>query len=366
MKGGRHAKAGSSKAGDRRRFSPKQLTLAACLMAAALFAGYALLFPPAYGAQLPFRSMQLSDDDVSVSANYYLKFFINSISSVGSISVQFCSNSAFITDPCTPPPGFDDSAATLTDQVGETGFSISPATTANEIILTRVPNTTTVHFASYEFSGVTNPSAPGSYFVRVQTYASTDATGPATDFGSMAIAYTNSIAISAEVPPFLIFCTGVTIPTFNCASAVGDFIDMGELSSTHAVTTTSQMLVATNAQSGYGITVDGPTMASGTNVINQIGTDDVSRPGTGQFGFNLRANTTPGVGSNPTGPGSGTPSPAYNQPNLYQFNTGDLVASSPLPENYREYTSAYLVNVPNTQAPGIYVTTITYIALATF
>lgn len=365
MEHGRKTHAGAKPPVKRPSDRARRIMTALCLVAMLIVTGHFLLSPQAYGAQLPFRSMQLSDNEVSVNANYFLKFFLPAPETLGSIDILFCSNSAFIQDSCTAPTGLDDSAASITFQSGETGFGVS-APAANELLLSRTAAAAGAGFVQYELSGITNPSVSGSYFVRVQTYASTDGTGAANDFGSMAIAFLNNIAISAEVPPFLLFCTGVTITGLDCATAQGDFIDFGELLATQPSHATSQMLVATNAQSGYTITVAGPTMVSGTNTISNIPAADVSRPGTPQFGFNLRSNSTPGGGTNPFGPGTGVPTAGYDQPNRYQYNNGDQVAGNPAPENYREYTSSYLVNRPPGQAPGIYVTTLTYIALATF
>jgi hypothetical protein len=310
--------------------------------------------------------MQLSSSEVGDISNYLLRFHLSTSGNLGSIDIQFCANDPLIGDPCTVPGGFDAGATVLASQTGPTGFSISGASTVNDIILTRPTSFAPASAASYEFTGITNPSAPGSYYVRVQTFPNSLAIGTASDYGGIAIAFLNQVAISAEVPPFLMFCTGLTIPGFNCANAAGDFIDFGELSSGRASSGSSKMLVATNAGSGYNITVDGPTMASGVNVINGLTTNDVSRPGIGQFGFNLRANTTPPDGSNPTGPGTGNPTAPYNQPNFYRLNSGDVIVTNAGPEDLREFTSSYIVNVPASQAPGIYVTTLTYIALATF
>jgi hypothetical protein len=367
MKGRRHTAADADTSGYQAwRWNSRQLLSIVCLIAALIVSAYYLIQSPAYGAQLGNRYLQLSSSEVGDTANYLLGFHLSTAGTLGSIDIQFCANDPLIGDPCTVPPGLDASGAVLVSQTGPNGFSISGASTATEIILTRNPGISLVQSASYEFSNIVNPSVAGSYYVRVQTFASNDATGPASDYGGIAIAFINQVAISATVPPYLIFCTGVAIPGLNCANAAGDFIDFGELSSGHASSGSSQMLIATNAGQGYTITVDGPTMASGINIINGLTADDVSRPGTGQFGFNLRANTTPPDGSNPTGPGTGTPTANYNLPNFYRLDSGDVIATNAGPENLREYTSSYIVNVPPTQAPGIYVTTLTYIALATF
>jgi hypothetical protein len=311
--------------------------------------------------------LQLSDDNISVSPDYLLSFDIVTPGLLGSISIQFCSNDALIGDPCTAPVGFDDTNAVLADQSGPTGFTINPAlSTPNTLLLARTSSLVGVFAASYHFTGIINPSVPGSYYVRVQTFASSNGVGPSSDYGSMAFAIANDVAISAEVPPYLIFCTGITIAGQDCANASGDFLDMGELSAGHATTGSSQMLVATNANNGYNVTVFGTTMTSGNNVIPALGNNDVSRPGVGQFGFNLRANTTPPNGSDPFGLGTGTPTAFYDQPNSYRFNSGDIIITNPAPDNLRTYTASYIVNVPTNQAPGIYVSTLTYIALATF
>jgi hypothetical protein len=219
---------------------------------------------------------------------------------------------------------------------------------------------------SYDFLNVTNPSSPGSYYVRLETFASNDGSGSAIDAGGLAFAVTNSLSISATVPPYLTFCTGITINNLNCANASGDYIDYGELSPGHANSGSSQMLVATNAVDGYNVSLSGTTMTSGTNAIAALATNDVSRPGTPQFGLNLRANTTPAGGSNPTGPGVAVPVANYFQPNSYRFVDGETLISNPAPDDVRLFTASYIVNIPKTQPAGIYVTTLTYICLGSF
>jgi hypothetical protein len=349
-----------------RRVGPRWVVGAIGFVFFAIVVGH-FLTPPAYGALLGNRSMKLSSNDIGATTDYLLSFDLSTAGPLGSISIQFCANDPLPNDSCTVPGGFSDSAAILADQTGPGGFSIDTADSGvNKLILTRPQTNVPVSAASYHFTGITNPSSPGSYYVRVQTYASTNATGPGSDYGGIAIAIVNGLAISAEVPPYLIFCTGVTISDLNCATATGDYIDFGELSTSHASSGSSQMLVATNAKSGYVISVDGTTLTSGTNSIAALAPGDVSRPGTAQFGFNLRANTTPKGGVDPTGPGAGQPDPLYNQPDTYRFAPADTLVSNIAPDDVRQFTASYIVNVPPTQAPGVYVSTLTYICLATF
>lgn len=321
---------------------------------------------PTFGAELGPRSLQLSEADVSATSDYQLTFDTSTAGTLGSVDVQFCANDPLLDDVCTVPSGLDVSGATIVDQDGPGDFTIDPATTANDLKLTRTPSNVAVGTIRIDFTNVINPDTAGSYYARVQTFASADGSGPASDYGGIAFAINNGVSINATVPPFLIFCTGVTITGLDCANANGDYIDLGELSETHASSASSQMLILTNSGSGYAITVNGTTLSSGVNTINALSANDVSRPGTSQFGFNLRTNTTPPDGDDPSGPGTAQPVANYNQPDSYRFNDGDTLVNISTIDNVRQFTSSYIVNVPHGQAPGIYVTTLTYIAVADF
>jgi hypothetical protein len=308
----------------------------------------------------------LSDNRASSTATYKIAFDIVTADIVGSIRVQFCSNSALIDQPCTAPSGFDLSGATLSDQTGETGFSISPFSTANVLILTRSATGATPGSVSYTLDGVINPDSLGSDFGRIETYTSEDATGTHVDYGGFSTAVASPVDISTTVPPYLLFCSGLTITGFDCATAVDDYVNFGELSSVTPRTGFTQMVVATNAFGGYNVTVNGNTMTAGSEVIPALNPSDVSRPGVSQFGINLVANTDPPVGQDPTGPGSGQVRPDYAISNRYRFVSGDELVAALTSDDYRKYTVSYIVNVARDQAAGIYVSTLEYVCLANF
>lgn len=337
--------------------------LLACLL---LVSANQAIGKSAYGVPLGPRFLQLSSGTVSAQTDFILSFTLSTPGLLGSIEAQFCSNSPLLNEPCVAPNGLSLSGVQLTNQTGQSGFIIGPGSNVNTIILSRPPAPSVVGPISYTFTNAINPSQAGSYYVRLQTFVTSDASGPSSDYGGIAFAVNNNLSISAEVPPYLIFCAAITIPTFTCDSATGDYINFGELSSARASFGTSQMLSSTNAKDGYNLTLDGTTLTSGNNDITALLTPDVSRPGTAQFGLNLRANASPSEGEEPTGPGAGTPTGAYALPNFFQFQKGDIVASAPKPDLTRRYTASYLVNVPKTQAAGIYVSTVTYICLGNF
>lgn len=332
-----------------------------------LLGSWQLFFASASGAQLGNRKLLISNSYGGGNATYALSFDLSSAGTLGSIEVEFCSNNPISEDPCTVPNGLDLSGVILSDQTGQTGFSIDSASTNNRMILTRpVALVAPVGPVSYTFTNAINPDAPGSYYVRLQTFGTTDASGSASDYGGIAYAINTNLSISAEVPPYIIFCTGVSIPGMSCANVDGDYINFGELSSTRPSRGSSQMLTATNARNGYSISIAGTTLTSGNNVINRLSVNDVSRPGTPQFGLNLRANVSPSGGLDPAGPGVAAPTAAYGTPNFYRFTSSEVVATAVAPDDLRLYTASYLVNVPAGQAPGVYASTVTYICLANF
>lgn len=326
----------------------------------------ALHMATASGASLPQRSIQVSDSRQSATAKYKLSFSLPANSTLGSIQLLFCANDPLFDDPCTVPTGFDLSGASLSAQTGETGFSIAGSSTANMLVLTRAPATSTASSVSYTLNGVVNPSAAGSYYGRLQTFASSDASGPENEHGGLAFSINTTLQVSATVPPYLLFCGGAQIDGVDCGTATGNYVNFGNLTSNTTATATTQLLAATNAKSGYAIRVSGTTLTSGNNVITAMANTDVSRPGTNQFGMNVAPNSTPPLGAAPVGGGSGKAASGYNKANFYRFVPGEVVATASTADAYRKYTLSYIVNIAKGKTPGVYVTTLDYVCSATF
>lgn len=314
------------------------------------------------------RSLDLSSSQPGLinAVHEYLFTFTNS-NLVGSMAFQYCSNDPFPDTACSSPSGIDTSSASLTNQGGETGFSVHANTNSNRIVLARPAATLILPQASeYEFSSITNPDTPGSYYVRITTYSSTDGTGPTLDSAGLAFSINDRFAISTEVPPYLLFCSSVSIPGGSCANAVGQQISFGNFSTNNTSTATSQFLVATNATSGVNVTVTGTTLTSGNFQIPNLNNPFASLTGVSQFGINLRNNSLPNVGAEPTGSGSVVPTPLYNGQEQFAFRPNSTVARSTGTSAPKKFTVSYIVNVGNNQQAGQYSTTLGYIALASF
>ncbi len=329
---------------------------------------YNLNFANVYGANLSNRYIKLSSTQTSASnVTFQIGFNLTTSNNLGAIEFQFCSNSPLFSDNCIVPTGINTATVNLISQTGQTNFNLLPTNSQNLIVISRLPRLSSPGSVSYTFNNITNASIEGSEYVRIETFSSsTPSNTTVINHGGLAYVLNNQLAINAEVPPFLYFCSAVKINDLNCQNSFGHNIDFGNFSTQTSTTATSQLLAGTNGQNGYTISVYGKGLVSGINQIPNLFPANVSRPGISQFGLNLVANISPVVGQNPTGPGHGQPFLNYNEPNFYAFQNGSNVAGSNHPENYRLYTVSYLVNVANTQPPGVYVTTINYFCVANF
>ena len=320
-----------------------------------------------YAAQLTNRSVQLSSASPSASASYTVNFTYFSASNVGSVVLEFCANSPLSTDPCTSPTGLSASSANLSSQSGNIGFSIDGTnTTANKVVLTRPSSSISPVASSYTLSNMVNPSTANyTVYIRVTTFASTNASGTPIDFGAAAASTANQLSIGAFIPPFLTFCVGVSVAV-DCSSGSGDSLDLGIFKTSATSAGTSQFSVATNDVSGYDISIHGTTLTSGNNTIPALSTPSPSSIATNQFGINLRHNTFPSIGADPDGNGIGDPTVDYNQPNLFVFRDADSIANSTFSSYFRRMTVSYIANVNSSQPPGVYNATFTYIATVQF
>ncbi len=312
------------------------------------------------------RSVQASDLAPSAVATYDVSQTIVTLGVIGSLEFEYCSNNPIPGEPCTPPVGFDASSASLAGQTGETGFSIHGSSTANRTVLTRAPAVATQALSTYTFDGITNPSeAQRTYYVRLATFAADDGTGARIDSGGVALTTSDTFDLTLYVPPYLGFCKAQTISGLDCSTAVGSRLGLGVLSGSETRHDTSEFAVTTNAANGYNVVITGPTLTSGNNTIGNATSPNVSVVGSQQFGLNLRDNSLPDIGENPTGLLNGGPTADYNIVDQFTYNDGDMVASSSTPDA-SSYTVSYIVNIPPDHPPGIYTTTLTYVAFASF
>lgn len=312
------------------------------------------------------RSLYMNSSEPGATTSYKVSWRYMSPAAVGSVDMLFCTD-PIPYNPCVAPLGLDVSNAVLSSQTGETGYSILSKST-NHIILTRPPSMPVGGGSSYTLDNIVNPTDTSQPFsIRLRSHASTDATGPQIDFGSVRGQATTSIMIETQVPPMLIFCVAQEVHD-NCnITNDNNYADMGQLDAQSTLLAQSQMSVGTNASGGFAITANGTPMSAGTNVIDSPATPTESKPGVNQFGINLVANSAPAVGSDPEGEwANAVPAPDYSVPNQYKYVSGDVVAYSPNVSLMKKFTVSYIVNSSEGLRAGVYTTTITYVASGRF
>ncbi len=358
--------------------------LAVCSLVAVVVASI-LPSDSVHADQITLRSLTLQAGSVDGGSapggevNHLFEFTVPSTATdISSIEFLYCTTAS---GTCTTPTGLDTTGASLGSESGVTGWTLN-ATTNGAPYLTRATGTApAAGTLAYQLLDVINPTNENeTFYVRISTYASDDTTGTPVDDGTVAASTATQIELTGIMPESLIFCTGETISTTSgipdCTTATAGNISFNQLfSPTDTATALSQMAASTNANNGYNITVNGPTLTSGTNEIDAITSPTASVVGTGQFGMNLVENTTPAVGADVADPPNGDDlrgqaATDYDVADLFKFVSGDIVAASNNggagPTNSQIFTTSYIVNVPGAQPAGTYTTTLTYICTANY
>ena len=347
----------------------------------------------AHAAQLTSRSLTLGSSAPSATTSHLFAFSVATTGNVGSIIFDYCTTAS---GSCTAPAGLDVDSVTLSNQTGATGFAVDgTATDTNTIVIDRSPASISSGTAvTYTFASAINPNnttcyggtPPASnnctFYARITTTDAVDGGGSTVDTGVVAASTATQIVLTGTMPESLVFCTGGSVSTTSgvpdCSTATSGSVSFNQLfSPTSTAFTTSQMAASTNAGFGYVITVNGATLTSGSNTIPAITTSGglASTLNTGQFGLNLKDNTTPNVGVEvaPTDNGTnykGRSIGDYDTADAFKFVTGESVAASDSsgagPTDSQIFTVAYIVNVSGSQAAGTYTSTLTYICTPTF
>ncbi len=146
---------------------------------------------------------------------------------------------------------------------------------------------------------------------------------------------------------------------FGTLSSADDFFANGAGTGSATEVEAHTITASTNATSGYIITINGATLASGGNTITAIGgTNTTSSAGSEQFGLRMTA----------TG-GNGAVSAPYAAAGfaLDTANFPDQVASDADGDDVTTtYSVRYLGNISSTTEAGSYSATLTYVITASF
>jgi hypothetical protein len=275
---------------------PRRATalISAAALVAASVAPLVLGSQRASAAQLTSRKITIGSSVVSkTDVGYTAVFTTATAAALEGIVIEFCAGSPLIGASCTAPLGFDSTgyAFSVTGHTSNTttpgvfAKSASANADANTIILTRTDGTSnaagttvTVTFGSTGASdGFTNPSAKGTFYARMLTYATAagadgyTSTAPGThvDDGGIALSTANQLTINARVQEQLQFCVGTVAGAAaapaDCTGLSGTTVDLGVVDSSAV---SASPVAATNG----GNALNGAAMVR-TNAANGVVVD---------------------------------------------------------------------------------------------
>jgi len=340
---------------------------------------------------LPVRSATLNDSRPG-DPNVHFSWNSSTASTIKAVRIQVCTDGLANTA-CTAPTGASLTPATLTSTGGElgvTGWSLAHVN-AHEILITNATGaaTTIGGTSTLDLGNFVNPTSIGTFFFRISTYTTTVAApGDSVSYGAIGTSTNRSITVTGDVAESLVFRVANSVAS-DCSSqtdiadpndAASDLVTLSPNPMTMSTTSigTAQMCATSNAQHGYTITYFDAALGGATKgfyngahefaVSNQF----TSTIGTEQFGFNLRANTTPAVGFDPDGNGLVADLTNADYGTVDRFSYNDTGASTILAQKSApnaataRYTMSYIANISATTPGGTYKAHQIFVITATF
>ncbi len=149
-------------------------------------------------------------------------------------------------------------------------------------------------------------------------------------------------------------------------------INVGNLSTSAASTTSATFYIRAYLASGYNVVTVSDPPSNGSHLLNALSSPTASSAGSEQFGINLKANTSPTTfGANPSQYpdstfGFGFAAPGYDTQNVYKYVKNDTIAKSNSSSGRTDYTISYIFNIGSVTPSGVYTMRHDLVAIATF
>lgn len=205
---------------------------------------------------------------------------------------------------------------------------------------------------TYDSTNSINPSANASPYT-------TTISGTFGDTGNITVAILtdDQVAVTATVDQSLTFSISDNTIGFGSLSASAACFAQGTAGCSASEVEAHNIVVGTNAGSGYSMTINGTTLTNGAFTIATTSANTASTVGSEQFG--LRMTATGGVGA------VSAPYAAAG----YAFdslNFPDQVAASTGASANTTYSVRYIANIASNTEAGAYTSTLTYVTTANF
>lgn len=348
----------------------------------------------ANAAQLSSRSIKMSSSTPATTGNTYTVSFTTS-GAFQSLIIDFCADSPLIgSATCTNPTGMNVATPTVTFTSGTIG---TVSTTGSSAFQLKVSGTASQAAAAIAFtlSGVTNPTAAGTFYARIYTYSnatfgtptaysSFSSVGSTIDTGGIAMSTANAVSITTSIQEALTFCvSGTSVATCGSATAPGITLGSGTpLILGNALSTANNYTVlSTNALSGAVVAMKNTNACGGLSKDGGT-TCPIAAAGAAAITIANGASLIGAAISNSTGQSAGSAvvnaiSP-YDQGGVpkYAMDTtggigvtstfGDTLASCSGPTSGAQNTLTLAADTSSTTPAGIYLATLVLIATGTF
>jgi hypothetical protein len=217
-------------------------------------------------------------------------------------------------------------------------------------------------------TGITNGSTTATtYYVQFATYNNTDCSSSPVDSGTIAFIYTDGQAVSATVDPSLSFSISAVSSSQSVNGATTTdastttTIPFGTLSASANQIVAHDLVVGTNAQNGYTVTIKSTgALSSGSHDMadhsgSNASPSTFSAAGTEAFGYTTE-DTTLGTGT----------AGRFGSGNWAAFTTSPLEVAYSAAAASETTRTGYQVGIASTTQAGSYSTTVVYTATPTY
>lgn len=353
----------------------------------------------ALAAQLTTRSVALSSTSASATGVTYQVKFTAVNAATGGFVIDFCTNSPTIGDSCTAPTGMVVTSAASTSS-GVTAVS----GTGHQVQVT-VPISAAQN-VSVDITGITNPSAAGTLYARILTYATADMgfytstlpdgtsnAHPHIDDGGAAMSITSTVGVSGAVQESMIFCAAsASITSAGCGGTLGaPTLQLGEtvgsakaLSASAVSTGDIYTQISTNAATGAVVNLKSGVSCGGLKRVDATGCDIAPALQTGitfgqaKVGVLVNPDTSTDVALSATGTYEAKAGTGYNG-TTYALNWvsgnatgvssvyGDpIMDTNGAPVSNKATKLTFGASINNTTPAGLYSADMSLIATGTF
>jgi len=328
------------------------------------------IVPTAQAASLTALSDTMSSSKISTASSHVIKFTTPTGASdnTDTIVITFPSDFNF-TSKTIGTVTFTHGASTGAETT-ET-LAASPSGSAWGAVFSGTQNRILTLTAPTDGIGAATVAAGDKIIITYDNTNSVNGSTPATQYSitinggfgdsgtiSVYLVSDDQVAISATVNQTLSFAISDNSIGFGTLTTANARYATGDTTGTTSETEAHNITVATNATSGYALTVKGATLSAGTPTIDALASNTASSPGTEQFG--LRATATSGNGT------VTAPYAASGFAYTGTAGTAAQVASSSTSSQTTTYSVRYLANIASDTEAGSYTTTLTYTTTATF